>query len=147
MTQLSDHFTLEELIASPTASRLGLGNEPTPVILGRLSAVAQQMEKVRDLLGGKPIRVSSGYRSPAVNRAVNGARTSAHCLGYAVDFTCAEVGDPFAVCSAIARADLPFDQLIHEFGSWTHISFDPQLRRQTLTIRRANHYEPGILRV
>lgn len=133
MTELSPHFTLEELTVSPTASARGISNMPPPEIAQRLKATAEALEAVRTLLG-HPLRISSGYRGPEVNRLVGGAKTSAHCLGYAIDFVCPEFGSPYEVCLKIWKSDLQFDQLIHEYGRWTHISFDPRMRRQPLTI-------------
>jgi hypothetical protein len=101
------------------------------------------MEAVRKLLGDRPISVSSGYRSPALNRAVAGSRRSAHLTGHAVDFNCYGFGDPLEVCRAIAESDLAFDQLIEE-GTWIHVSFHPRLRRQVLTRRADGGYALGL---
>ena len=147
MTKLSDHFSLEELIHSDTAVRLKLSNLPPTADLARLTATAQAMEAVRDLLG-KPIKVSSGYRGAALNKAVGGAKSSAHCFGYAVDFRCDGFGSPYDVCKAIAGSGIVFDQLIHEYGRWTHISFDPRRRKMPLSIFSAKRgYLNGILPV
>lgn len=81
-TPLSLHFTLEEMIASPTAVARGLNNIPEDVARAHLVQTAEGLERVRTLLG-KPMTINSGYRSPTVNRAVGGTGTSAHCLGYA----------------------------------------------------------------
>ena len=83
---------------------------------------------------GHPIKVNSAYRSPKVNAAVGGVSNSAHALGWAVDFTCAEFGSPFEVCQAIAKSGIAFDQLIHERRVWCHLSFEPRNRRQLLTL-------------
>lgn len=132
MTPLSEHFSLEELTFSEAALRHHIGNRPDGVILARLKATAWRLEDVRALLGGA-IRVTSGYRTPAVNAIIGGAVNSAHTLGYAVDFT-SGFGTPYEVCQAIARSGIAYDQLIHEYGAWTHISFDPRMRRESLTI-------------
>lgn len=136
MTQLSPHFTLAELTVSANAVRLGLDNTPPPDVLARLKTVAGQLERIRELFGGKPIIISSAYRSPLVNRAAGGAKTSAHLEGWAVDFACPEFGTPLEVAQRIARSALTFDQLIHECpgAQWVHISFDPRRRGQLLTI-------------
>lgn len=146
MTPLSEHFSLEELIASSAAVRLKIDNTPGPEVVAALTRAAQFMEDVREALGNKPIRVTSGYRSPAVNKAVGGAATSAHCYGHAIDFQCPSFGTPYDVCQRILAAGIPFDQLIHEYGSWTHISFDPAMRCMPLTIANARTgYLKGIL--
>jgi len=129
--QLTEHFDLEELTHSDVAERLGIDNTPSLETVARLTTLAMGLEKVRAFLGG-PILVSSGYRCPALNKAVGGARNSAHLDGYAADFVCPSFGSAFAVARALARSDIVFDQLIAE-GSWVHISFDPQARGQRLT--------------
>lgn len=132
--QLSPHFSLAELTVSANAARLGLSNDPPPEILERLRIVAARMEEVRAALGGKPIRVTSAYRSPAVNRAAGGAKASAHMEGWAIDFQCPAFGTPIEVAVRLAKSGLTYDQLIHERGTWVHISFDPRSRGQKLTI-------------
>lgn len=143
--QLSEHFTLEEFTLSQTAVRAGIDNDPPPQIAGLLAKVtAPGMEEVRAVLGGLPIQISSGYRSPALNAKVGGSGKSAHCMGYAVDFTCAAAGPPLHVARLIwASESVAFDQLIHEFGTWVHISFDPRMRRQLLTIDK-HGTRPGL---
>lgn len=131
--QLSKHFTLEEMTRSETAARYGLNNKPSDAVIGRLTSTAFCMEEVRELLGA-PIHVTSGYRSRQVNVAVGGSRFSHHTLGYAVDFTCPRFGSPLKICRAIAASNIAFDQLIHEYGAWVHISFHPKLRREVLTV-------------
>lgn len=150
--RLSENFSLEELTASEAAARLGLGNEPGPAELANLTKTAFAMERVRNLLGGRAIHVNSGYRSKSLNATIGGASTSAHCLGWAVDFICPKFGTPFEVCSAISRSDIHFDQLILEFagaggaGGWAHISFDPRMRGQVLTKKSASMpYEHGLI--
>lgn len=130
---LSAHFTLDELVHSDTAIRRGIDQTPPPVVLNNLTRTASQMELVRTLLGGKPIRINSGYRSPALNKAVGGASSSAHLTGRAVDFVCPEFGTPKEVAQMLAGCPiLTFDQIIQE-GTWVHISFDPAGRREILT--------------
>lgn len=140
--QLSEHFSLAEMTASETAARKGIDNTPGPEVLAALKIAAKGMERVRGLLG-QPIHVNSGYRSPALNRAIGGSKTSAHCLGYAVDFICPGFGSPLEVCKAINTSLIDFDQLIWEAGEWTHISFEPRLRHQVLTMR-GGKYLPGL---
>ncbi len=144
MTQLSEHFSLAELTVSANAVRLGLDNTPPADILARLKTTAKQLEKVRDLLGGQPIIVSSGYRSPAVNRAAGGEKASAHLSGWAIDFTCPAFGAPLKICERIERSPLSFDQLIEE-GTWVHISFDPRRRMQVLS-KVPGGYASGLVR-
>jgi len=128
--KLSIHFTLEELTHSQTADRKGLDNTPNAVALNNLTITACNLEKVRELLG-HPIIISSGYRSPAVNRAVGGVATSAHTQGWAVDFICPAFGTPKQIVDAIKAAGVKVDQCIEE-GTWVHISFAPTYRNQFL---------------
>ncbi|TAJ70712.1 MAG: DUF882 domain-containing protein [Phenylobacterium sp.] len=139
-TKLTAHFALEELVAT---QHRAIDNRAPPGVVPTLRDTAARMEDVRRLLGNRVITVSSGYRSPALNRAVGGARTSAHLTGRAVDFNCFGFGTPKAVCRAVAASSLVFDQLIEE-GTWTHISFDPRMRRQVLTKRPGGRYVLGL---
>ena len=102
-------------------------------VAAALQRTAELLERVRALLG-KPVLVSSGYRSPLVNRAVGGAASSAHMLGCAADFSSPGFGAPLEICHAIVASDIPFDQLIHEYRAWVHIAWAPSPRRQVLTI-------------
>ena len=139
-TRLTAHFALEELVATQHRE---IDNRPPPEVVANLRATAARMEEVRRLLGDRVISVSSGYRCPALNRKVGGARTSAHLTGHAVDLNCYGFGAPRAVCRAVATSDLAFDQLIEE-GTWIHISFDPRMRRQVLTKRPGGGYALGL---
>jgi hypothetical protein len=122
-TKLTDHFTLDEFVASQTAARMGISNIPSGQELANVQRTAETMEKVRTILGSRPVLISSGYRSPEVNRAVGGASSSAHLSGLAVDFTVPGFGDPIEICHALTphMGELQIDQLIHEFDSWVHL--------------------------
>ena len=144
---LSENFTLDEFIFSQTAARLGIDNTPPPPMLANLKRLAQALEVVRTALGGAPILISSGYRSPALNKAVKGARNSAHVLGLAVDFTAPRFGSVLQTAKAAAASGVAFDQIIHEFGRWVHLAIPPQdqsARAETLTIQVAGVYVPGL---
>lgn len=135
MQYLSEHFTFEELTISQTAARLGYDNTPNAMQLeAAKSYLVPGLEHVRLLLNAVPMHVSSGFRSGKVNLAVGGATTSAHCFFYACDFIAPDFGTPLDICKKIEASTLLYDQLIHEYGAWCHISFDPKLRRQSLTI-------------
>lgn len=147
--QLTQHFNLSEFLHSETAVRRGLLNvPPTPVLLAIKQQLAPGMQRIRDLLG-QPIAVSSGYRSPAVNKAVGGSSTSQHTRGEACDFTAPGFGTPLQVCRAIVanRARIGFDQLIFE-GTWVHVSFVASgARGQVLTAHFGAggvRYTPGL---
>lgn len=134
MMYLSTNFTLDEFTNSQTAERNGIDNTPPDNMLPTLRQTAYGLELVRTLLNNKPILISSGYRSPALNAAAGGAKGSQHLLGEACDFTCPSYGTPEQVVRAIVASSIPFDQVIHEFGRWVHISFGSRNRRQALTI-------------
>jgi uncharacterized protein YcbK (DUF882 family) len=76
---------------SQTAARMGIDNTPTPEILKNLRIMAAKLEEIRSLLG-VPVLVSSGYRCPALNKAVGGSKGSAHLLGLAADITAPSFG-------------------------------------------------------
>ena len=136
MTQLSRYFTLEELTHSDIAVRKNIDNTPNAEQLSNLTDLAQKADRVREFLG-KPMLVSSGFRSPKVNAAVGSKPTSAHCLGYAMDFTCPSFGTPREIFETLKNFNCGYDQLILEFPDatnrgWVHISFEPRERGQKL---------------
>lgn len=141
---LSPHFTLDELTISQAAARKGLDNTPTPQALENLKRLAATLEEVRALVG-KPLIVSSGYRSKDVNRAVGGSKMSAHMSGLAADINCPGLS-PVALAHVIKSSGIAFDQLILEFDSWVHIAIaEGEPRRQLLTIRSGTGYMKGIV--
>lgn len=129
MTQISQHFSLEELTRTDT----GLENDPGIAMAGNLARLAETLEQVRELLG-VPIRINSGYRSEEVNAKVGGVRTSAHLFCRAADFV--PVGMPLAdAFDDIRKSGITFDQLILE-PTWIHIGIAcvrEQPRQQSLT--------------
>lgn len=123
---LSPHFTMAELTFSATAQSLGVDNQPDPASAENLSALADALEGVRTICGDHPVFISSGYRSPPVNRAVGGASNSAHLFGLAADFTIPDFGDVLDICRELEphMAALGIDQLINESGGgacWVHL--------------------------
>ena len=137
--KITDHFTLSEFLRSATAAARGIDNSPTPEVRANLHRLAEVLETVRAGLGGYPMTITSGYRSPALNEAVNGAgsaaarainpnsRPSAHTYGLAADFICPGAGTPQALVQKIsAMSDVPFQQLINErdqYGNvWVHLA-------------------------
>ena len=121
---LSEHFTLEELCFSDTAVRNGIDNLAPVHLHGNLSRLCVLLEQVRKIIG-KPIRITSGYRSPNLNTLVRGQTSSQHLVGCAADIQISGM-TPDEVCRAIIASDIQFDQLIREFDSWTHISVPNQ---------------------
>lgn len=134
---LSEHFTLEELTASQAAVRNGLDNRPGLEETKNLRWLAGTLEEVRKLVG-KPVHVSSAYRSPAVNKAVGGSAKSAHMRGLAADITVSGMASR-DLAELIRSSSIAYDQLIYE-GSWVHIGLaDGVMRRQVLTA----HFSPA----
>jgi hypothetical protein len=124
--KISTNITFAEATNSATAKRLGLANQPNDVQLENMRAVAVNVfEKLRAGLGGKPIKVTSFFRSEASNKAVGGSTSSQHCKGEAMDLVKAsEIAEIFF----FIKDELLFDQLIWEFGdafnpAWVHVSF------------------------
>lgn len=135
--QLSSHFTVEELTKTEIRK---FDNTPPNAIIPNLKRMADILEEVRTLLGGKPILVNSCYRSKDVNKAVGSKDTSQHREGLAADFTCPSYGSVFEIVKRIEESKMMFDQLIMEFynpatgAGWVHLSIGSKMRRQTLTI-------------
>lgn len=144
MPKLSAHLTLAEVTHSDTAKRLGIDNTPKPEHVANLAALAKAIfEPLREHFG-VPIYVSSGYRSEALNAATPGAsKTSQHSLGEALDLDQDGMGNGVTNAEVFAyiKANLPFDQLIWEFGDdhnpdWVHVSYRRKGRKQVLRARR-----------
>jgi hypothetical protein len=140
---LSEHFTLEEATYSETAIRLHINNQPDERQLGNMKAAAAQLEAVRVQTG--PLRINSWLRLPDVNVAVGGSKVSSHMDGWAIDCS-SSAHTPYELCQLVKKAGIKFDQMIHEYGRWMHISFAPEMRQQELTIfKPEGKYKPGIL--
>src|SRR4029077_19829076 len=89
--QLSEHFTLAELTYSDTANAQGIDNTPSTAIVDQLSDLCEcTLEGIRDLLGRRPVTITSGYRCPELNAAVGGVSDSAHLYGCAADLVVPE---------------------------------------------------------
>lgn len=129
--KLSDHFTLEELTFSQTAVRNGINNNPSQAVRNNLKTLADNLEKIRTLLGF-PLKISSAFRCMELNRKIGGSVNSAHMDGLAADFTCEKFGKPIDVVKALHKSGIKVDQVICE-GTWVHVSFDPKMRQQFLT--------------
>lgn len=137
---LTKHFTLAEMVASQTAARLGIDNTPSPEIVENLRRTAALLEECRTILGNKPIIVSSGYRCPALNKAVGGVPgKSAHVTGQAADWICPGAGSVATICQRlVGTPGLVWDQIIREFdhagNGWIHLAWSESPRMQVLTI-------------
>ncbi|RSN77913.1 D-Ala-D-Ala carboxypeptidase family metallohydrolase [Acinetobacter haemolyticus] len=141
--QVTKNFTLAELLHSNTAVRKGIKNVPTTDHQANLITACHELfQPIRDALG-KSVLISSGYRSIAVNNAVGGSKSSAHCVGFAIDFISPSFGTPADVAKFLAtelpKRGIKFDQIILEFDSWVHIGYKNQAgeqRGQVLTAKK-----------
>jgi zinc D-Ala-D-Ala carboxypeptidase len=138
--KLTEHFSLEELTFSEIAERNGWDNTPNDHELENLKRLAEFLEDVKQALRGKPIIISSGFRSKKTNDGVGSRDSSQHRIGAAVDFRVPEL-TPDQVVKAIIASDLQYDQVIREFDRWTHLSIpntvDAKPRKQALIIDKS----------
>ena len=137
---LTPHFTLEELTASEAADRNGWDNTPNEQELANLKRLADFLEQVKVVLGGKPIRVNSAFRSKLVNDSVGSKDSSQHRIGCAADIRVPGM-TPDEVVKAVIASKIGYDQVIREFDRWTHISVpnteDAAPRHQALIIDKS----------
>ena len=145
---LSKHFTLDEFTFSQTAVRAGIDNTPSPAVILNLQNLCNNLlEPLRERVG--PIRITSGYRSSLVNSRVGGAANSQHLYGEAADIVVPGMSVYDVAC--LVRDEFNYDQVIQEFGRWTHVSLrmlPTQNRRMPLTAMIKNGktvYVGGIL--
>ena len=115
---LSENFTYEELTHTDHRE---FDNTPNETEMANLVRLANFLEQVKEMLGGKPIMINSAFRSEEVNRAVGSKDTSQHRRGCAADLRVPDM-TPDEVIKAIIASDLPYDQCIREFDRWTHVS-------------------------
>lgn len=155
--KVSKYFTLDEFIKSQTAIRKGIDNSPLPEHLQNIRMLARNvLDPIREYYA-RPVYLSSGYRSPALNRAVGGSSKSQHCNGEAADTEVQGIGNP-----TLARwiiKNLEFDQIILEFfnpaegpnSGWVHVSYTMHRpnRRNVITAVRTpdgkTQYLPGLV--
>lgn len=144
---LSPHFSLAEMTVSQTAARRGIKNEPDAAQTENLRRLAQLLEQVRGVTN-QPLTVNSGFRSQQVNTLIGGVPTSEHCDGRAADIICPAYGNPYQLAKAIEAANIPFNQLILEYGQWVHISIPKAgfgAKMQTLTYRHGMAVARGLI--
>jgi hypothetical protein len=115
---LTEHFTLAELTHTDHRE---FDNTPNEAELANLKRLAEFLEQVKIVLGGKPIMVNSAFRSKQVNDAVGSKDTSQHRVGCAADIRVPGM-TPDEVVKVIIASSLGYDQIIREFDRWTHIS-------------------------
>ncbi len=140
--QLSKHLSLAEVTRSESAKRRGISNMPTPAHIENFKLLAENIfEPIREHFG-KPIHISSGYRSDALNKAIGGSKTSQHCAGEAIDIDMD--GSANGVTNKMVfdyiKDNLNFDQLIWEFGTasnpdWVHVSYESTGKQRKQILR------------
>ena len=153
--QLSEHFTLEELTASPTAKAKGINNQPPELFVPMLKRVAVELLEPIRAHFGRPVTVNSGYRSPKLNAAIGSKPTSQHSVGEAVDLEVPGVSN--AVVAEWVRTNLRFGQLILEgyihgqpSSGWVHVSLPTRGERnnEVMTATPGSHgmvYRRGLV--
>jgi zinc D-Ala-D-Ala carboxypeptidase len=147
--KVSQHISLNEATKSQTALRRGIDNTPSEEVLNSMKIVAEKcFEPIRNH-HGKAIGISSFYRSPELNKAIGGSRTSDHCRGRAIDID-ADIYNNGITNAEIfhwLRENVEFDQLIWEYGTdsnpaWVHVSYRPgENRGQVLKAVRGKGYQ------
>ena len=141
---LSKNFQLNEFTKSVSAIRNNIDNSPNAEHIRNIQLLVKYvLQPLREGLN-KPIRITSGYRSEALNKAIKGSykmikgkyvATSQHCKGQAADlqFKVDGVMDNKAIWDKVIELELPFDQMINEFNySWIHISYNHEYNRKSL---------------
>lgn len=130
------HFTIEELTRSATAEARGIDNTPPPKAVAALETL---VDKVLDPLReawGAPIKITSGYRSSELNKALGGVPHSQHTLGEAADINLGSTRQNAQLWTLLRTLGLPVDQAINEHDfQWIHISCGPRNRRSYFAIR------------
>ena len=144
--KLSEHLSLSEVTRSESAKRNQISNMPTGEHIANFMILAEKVfEPIREHFG-VPIHISSGYRSKELNAKIGGSATSQHCKGQAIDI------DMDGSTNGVTNADvfnyikdnLPFDQLIWEFGNdnnpdWVHVSYNVKQRGEVLKAVKINN--------
>jgi hypothetical protein len=132
--QLSPHFTLDELTHTDHRE---IENTPNDAEINNLKRLAEFLEEVKTVLGGKPVMINSAFRCKELNDAVGSKDTSQHRVGCAADLRIPGM-TPDEVVKAVISSGIAYDQVIREFDRWTHISVPNEAtgtpRRQALII-------------
>ena len=143
--KLSGHFSLRELTASQTALRKGIDNKPTSEHVENLTELAVQVLEPTRRHFGKPIAISSGYRSKELCLAIGSSEKSQHARGEAADFECFGVDNK--ELAKYIKNNLVFDQLILEFynpddpsSGWVHCSYSKEENRKQSLLYNGKDY-------
>tara|TARA_Y100001937_G_scaffold121086_1_gene179348 strand:- start:703 stop:1164 length:462 start_codon:yes stop_codon:yes gene_type:complete len=128
MIKISKNITYKEAVHSNTAKRFDIKNEPNAEQIANMMSIAEMIfQPLRSYVGG-PIKITSFFRSPKLNKAIGGSTTSQHCKGQAMDIDDVYGYKSNAEMYKYIKENLDFDQLIWEFGddknpSWVHVSY------------------------
>ena len=147
---MTEHFSLDELIASQTAEKKGIKNIPGDDVMAHLQRTAEGLERIRSLIGDVSVHVLSGYRCPELNKAIGGVKSSQHVMGQAADIVAPKFGDVHTLSGVISMnaEALGVDKVIKEKNSmgaeWVHVSFRLKPRHLSFTYR-GGKYLKGIL--
>ena len=126
--KISNNISYAEAIHSNTAKRKGIDNTPNPTQVENMRITAEKIfQPLREWVGG-PIKINSFFRSPELNEAIGGSKTSQHCKGQAIDIDDVYGYKTNAEMYRWIKENLNFDQMIWEFGTdmnpnWVHISY------------------------
>ena len=135
--KLSKNFTLDEFLVSQTAERHGIDMTPDDEVLHNIQElVTTCLQPLREAAGAG-IYISSGFRPLELNGRIGGSKTSAHITGSAADLKVTGQS-PYETSRLIVELELPYDQVIHEFGKWTHLGIADLLRGERLTAYKSS---------
>lgn len=144
---LSQHFTLEELTRSDAATRRNIPNIPGDEEVQNLVTLCTTILEPMRMRLGKPIHITSGYRSPEVNALIGGSTTSQHMKGQAADFHVQGMTPLQVVRWIVDSSPLPYDQVIEEYSQWVHISWAVHPRKQALVAFKNDEGETEYRRI
>jgi len=138
--QLSENLSLAEVTRSESAKRFGISNTPTPEHIENFKKLAVNIFQPIRKHFAKPIHISSGYRSLALNKVIKGSATSQHCSGEAIDIDMDGTDITNKQVFDFIKEHLNFDQLIWEFGNnvnpdWVHVSYESTGKQRKQVLR------------
>ncbi|MGV8130732.1 MAG: D-Ala-D-Ala carboxypeptidase family metallohydrolase [Candidatus Pacearchaeota archaeon] len=143
MNNISAHITYKEAVYSFKASQMGLINVPNDEQLANMKLVAEMCFEPIRLWYNRPLKINSFFRSPEVNKAVNGSPTSDHMKGCSIDFTAVSPEENLKIFNFI-KENIIYDQVIAEGCEgngceWIHISYRKGMNRnQALKMKKIN---------
>jgi len=129
--KLSQHFSLDEFAFSQTAVRLEIDNTPSEAVIKNLKYLCENcLEPLREIID-RPLKITSGYRCQQLNGLIGGSKNSQHITGHAADIKVKGINTEL-LFQTIIESKIIFDQVINEFSSWVHISFDINFNRMNI---------------